>query len=229
MVPTKLELLTAWLPGHAWYLGGEPPVLARAGGFRLDDPAGEVGLDLMAVTDTSGERPVTYQVPLTYRGAPLDGAEDALIGTTEHGVLGTRWVYDGTRDPVLVEQLFAFALGRAEAQAQGVSNTPDPTVTAHFAEPDGLVSASLVRAVDGPSGTDIEILAAPAPGAAGGGAGPRPLVIRFRRVPVDDGAAPAPLDGALGHVTANWLLADGETRGQGPIAVIRDAPAAPAA
>jgi len=37
-------------------------------------------------------------VPLTYRGAPLDGAEDALVGTTEHGVLGRRWVYDGTRE-----------------------------------------------------------------------------------------------------------------------------------
>ncbi len=40
------------------------------------------------------------QVPLTYRGAPLDGADDFLIGTSEHSVLGTRWVYDGCIDPV---------------------------------------------------------------------------------------------------------------------------------
>jgi hypothetical protein len=26
------------------------------------------------------------------RGAPLDGADQALIGTSEHGVLGRRWV-----------------------------------------------------------------------------------------------------------------------------------------
>jgi hypothetical protein len=44
MVPTKLELLTAWLPRQPWYLGAGRPELARAGGFRLDDPAGEVGI-----------------------------------------------------------------------------------------------------------------------------------------------------------------------------------------
>ena len=42
--PTKLELLTTWLPSRPWYDGGaEGPQLARAGGFRLDDPEGEVG------------------------------------------------------------------------------------------------------------------------------------------------------------------------------------------
>jgi hypothetical protein len=39
-------------------------------------------------------------VPLTYRGAPLAGAEESLVGTMEHSVLGTRWVYDGPGDPV---------------------------------------------------------------------------------------------------------------------------------
>src|SRR5207237_9429983 len=39
-------------------------------------------------------------VPLTYRGAPLAQAEEFLVGTTEHSVLGTRWVYDGCGDPV---------------------------------------------------------------------------------------------------------------------------------
>ncbi|HWM37853.1 MAG TPA: 1,4-alpha-glucan branching protein, partial [Streptomyces sp.] len=75
--PTKLDLLNSWLPSRSWYNGdggaGEPE-LAKAGGFRLDDPQGEVGIEFMLVADTSGVRPVTYLVPVTYRGAPLDGA-----------------------------------------------------------------------------------------------------------------------------------------------------------
>ncbi|MEV4114634.1 hypothetical protein [Nonomuraea sp. NPDC049695] len=104
--PTKLELLTSWLPSRPWYVGGAGgPELAKAGGFRLDDPEGEVGIEFMVVTDTSGTHPTSYLVPLTYRGAPLDGAEHALVGTMEHGVLGRRWAYDGCHDPVLVAQL----------------------------------------------------------------------------------------------------------------------------
>ena len=44
MSPGKLELLTVWLPTQPWYLGGgHEPELAKVGGFRLDDPQGEVG------------------------------------------------------------------------------------------------------------------------------------------------------------------------------------------
>lgn len=130
MAPAKLELLASWLPGRPWYLGDRMvPRLTKAGGFRLDDPDGRVGLEFMAVTDASGDEPVTYHVPLSYRGAALTGASDALIGTAEHGALGRRWMYDGTRDPVLVGQLFALILGEAEPQAQSISNTIDPSVT----------------------------------------------------------------------------------------------------
>lgn len=69
--PTKLELLTTWLPTRPWYEGGAgAPELTKAGGFRLDDPEGEVGIEFMAAMDTSGPHPVTYLIPLTYRGAP---------------------------------------------------------------------------------------------------------------------------------------------------------------
>ena len=41
MNPGKLDLLAAWLPAQPWYRQtGQEPELARAGGFRLDDPAG---------------------------------------------------------------------------------------------------------------------------------------------------------------------------------------------
>src|ERR1017187_10634898 len=85
MSPGKLELLTAWLPAQPWYLGaGREPELTRAGGFRLDDPYGEVGIEFLIVTDGSGDRATTYQVPLTYRAHALAGADGGLIGTAEH-------------------------------------------------------------------------------------------------------------------------------------------------
>ncbi len=59
--PSKLELLSSWLPTRAWYRGAAEPVLSRAGGFRLDDPEGEVGMEFMVVVDSSGRRrwPIT--------------------------------------------------------------------------------------------------------------------------------------------------------------------------
>ncbi|MFB7510840.1 maltokinase N-terminal cap-like domain-containing protein, partial [Streptomyces broussonetiae] len=131
--PTKLELLTGWLPTRPWYRGGpNAPVLAKSGGFRLDDPEGEVGIEFMVATDTSTAEPTAYLVPLTYRGAPLQGAEHALIGTMEHGVLGRRWAYDGCHDPVLVTELLSLMAGRAQAQAQSVDETPDHEVTCSY-------------------------------------------------------------------------------------------------
>ncbi|MFD9009046.1 1,4-alpha-glucan branching protein [Streptomyces sp. NPDC059552] len=184
MSPGKLELLAAWLPAQPWYLPtGRPPALARAGGFRLDDPEGEVGIEFMVVTDTSGEEPTAYHVPLTYRGAPLAGAEAALVGTTEHGVLGRRWVYDGPHDPVLPAQLLALFHGRAVPQAQSLSDTPDPTVTARYDGPDPAVADADADAV------------------ARGGAD----ALTVTRVLGD--AAPA--TGSLGEVTAGWTGPDG--------------------
>lgn len=215
--PTKLELLASWLPARPWYRGaGQEPRLAKAGGFRIDDPDGAVGIEFMAVTDAHGDRAVTYQVPLSYRGAPLDGAEHALIGTSEHGVLGRRWIYDGTHDPVLVAQLFALLLGAAEPQDQNTSDTPDPSVTASFAAPGSTASIVPVDVSDGPHGTDLRVRAASRTDqdrAAGH------LTLHISRVLEPHGDAPAP---ALGHVTAGWALPDGTTA-RGPYVVVRGA------
>lgn len=124
MVPGKLELLAGWLPRQDWYAGG--PALARAGGFRLDDPDGEVGIEFLVARDAAA----AYLVPLTYRGAPLEGAGAHLIGTAEHGVLGPRWIYDGTADPVLLGQLAELIQGRARPQHASQSDTPDDSVRA---------------------------------------------------------------------------------------------------
>ncbi len=202
MSPGKLDLLRDWLPAQPWYLpGGRGPELARAGGFRLDDPAGEVGIEFMVVTDGSGPQAVTYQVPLTYRAGTLAGAEGGLIGTAEHGVLGRRWIYDGTRDPVLVAQLAALVHGTAEPQAQSVSNTPDPTVIAWpVADGPVAVAASAIVA-SGPCGTDLRIQAA-----AGDGIRNRLLLVRINRIlRPGDGAGEA----GQPCLSATWRLADG--------------------
>ncbi|MFD8561291.1 CG0192-related protein [Streptosporangium canum] len=105
--PTKLELLSAWLPGRDWYTGPAGEVL-RVAAFRFDDPAGAVGIETMLVR--IGDGPV-HQVPLTYRDAPLAGGDDWMLGTAEHSVLGTRWIYDGSGDPVYAAALASAVLG----------------------------------------------------------------------------------------------------------------------
>jgi hypothetical protein len=107
MSPTKLELLDTWLPGRDWYSGPTGEV-QRVASFRFDDPAGEVGIETMLVR--VGDGPV-HQVPLTYRAAPLAGADERLLGTSEHSVLGKRWIYDGTGDPVYAATLASAILG----------------------------------------------------------------------------------------------------------------------
>ena len=114
------------------------------GGFRLDDPGGQVGIEFMMVADRAGNTDSVYHVPLTYRGAALAGTNAGLIGTAHRaldGVLGRRWIYDGVYDPVLLTQLVALIQGYAQAQAQSVSNTADPTVTNHPVTQGSLTSA----------------------------------------------------------------------------------------
>ncbi|QKW39146.1 1,4-alpha-glucan branching protein [Actinomadura sp. NAK00032] len=207
MTPGKLELLTAWLPTQPWYAGpGPAPRLAKAGGFRLDDPDGEVGMEFMVVTDTSGDRPVTYHAPLSYRGAALDGAEEGLVGTSEHGVLGRRWVYDGTRDPVLVAQLLALLQGRAEPQHQTSGGTPDPSVSAHFTEGTASPLAAITAIENGPDGTAITVATEPS----------GTLTIGVARVLHPHNTA----TDAQTHVTAPWRTPDG-TEHRAPFAVLR--------
>jgi hypothetical protein len=195
LVPSKLELLTAWLPSRPWYRGTGTPDLRKAGGFRLDDPAGEVGIEFAFVTDDSTGAPIAYQVPMTYRSAALPGAEDAFIGNADHGVLGSRWIYDAARDPAAVAQLLALLAGTAAPQAQSVSETPEPAVT---------VAGSLT--LDGPAdvtddedGTRLTV---------------RGSVIRLVRT---CSAGPEPT-GARAVVAAPWTLPDGDVR-RGPVIV----------
>src|SRR4051812_5332793 len=100
ITPTKAELIAEWIPRQPW--GPEAADAVEViGAFRFDDPDGRVGMETHLVS----ARGVTLQVPLTYRDAPLDGAEGALITEMHHSALGNRWVYDGLRDPMFVLML----------------------------------------------------------------------------------------------------------------------------
>jgi hypothetical protein len=95
LTPSKLELLTAWLPTRPWF--SPSAHVQQVGAYRFDDPAGEVGIEALLLQTGDGS---VLHIPLTYRGAPLAGADEYLLGTTEHSVLGRRWVYDACGDPV---------------------------------------------------------------------------------------------------------------------------------
>ena len=197
--PTKLELLTPWLPTRPWYVGDGAPELTKAGGFRLDDPEGEVGIEFMVVVDTSGPAPVAYHVPLTYRAAPLPGAEHALVGTMEHGVLGPRWAYDGMHDPVLRTELLALFEGRAQAMAQSISDTPDHEITHSYTGP--ALSAGPVEVTEDQDATGFAL--------------PDGTVLRLHRRP-----RPTAPEDAAGQVSGVWDAPDG-TRARGVFVTLR--------
>ncbi|MGY3567302.1 CG0192-related protein [Sinomonas sp. RB5] len=146
LVPGKLDLIASWLELQPWSPG--PPAvgrLERVGTYRFDDPQGEVGIEGFLVR--SGE--AVLHLVLTYRGAPLDGAEDALIGTMEHSVLGTRWVYDAAGDPVGRAALIRGARGE---QPQAVLEVHGPEGTTVRAS--DLRVRSVAAAAGEPEGQD---------------------------------------------------------------------------
>ena len=114
--PTKLELVTTYLDGLGW--GGGPVDLV--GGYRYDDPDGKVGIEGLIATRADD----AFHVPVTYRDAPLEGAEAYLIATMDHSVLGKRWVYDAAHDPVAVDA-YLCALAGDQKQAELEVYGPD--------------------------------------------------------------------------------------------------------
>lgn len=118
--PGKLDLLAAWLPRQSWF-AGDPADLTRVAAFRFADPDGEVGLESLLIASGG----TLYQVPVTWRAKELDGGE--LVGTLEHSLLGTRYCYDATTDPVYVAELVrVIREGDTAADLVGTNGEPLP-------------------------------------------------------------------------------------------------------
>ena len=135
--PSKLELVQVWAPTQPWFPAGADVELSNAGAYRVDDPDGEVGIETLLFSVGDGTE---IQVPLTYRGAPLEGAEHHLITTMKHSVLGDRWVYDGAGDPVYIATTATTVLtGKAQAELLVAADAAGSVVRR---EPTALVTSS---------------------------------------------------------------------------------------
>jgi hypothetical protein len=184
--PSKLEALTTWLPTRSWYRGAVTPELTRVAGYRFDDPDGEVGMETMLVR--AGDGPV-YQIPLTYRGAPLEGREEFLVGTSDHSALGPRWFYDACGDPLYARVLSTVILtgageadeialidGREErrqpsmtVRGSGTAGTPAPSVDAIVRVSDGDPTLVVADGVELSIRRVLDSLVLDSPGGAGHG------------------------------------------------------------
>jgi Maltokinase N-terminal cap domain len=161
IIPKKLDALAAWLPGQPWLDGADVSGLIQVGSYRFDDPAGAVGVETLLVR-TADER--LLQVPLSYRAAPLANAEDALVTTMQHSVLGPRWAYDGCADPVAMRALAAAILtGGHEAELELDTGTglerrePTVRVVGSGTPPAAVPELAAVAATDGPDGTVVSV------------------------------------------------------------------------
>lgn len=124
LTPSFAELLPGWIARQRWYARtGSTPRFTHVGGLRYQDPAGEVGIQTWFLRDDSNPRPTIYQVPLTYRGAPVAGLEHALVARAGHSELGERWIYDGCHDPVGAEAILDTILSEATVVSDGAEGT----------------------------------------------------------------------------------------------------------
>ncbi|WP_347039449.1 hypothetical protein AAHB37_04840 [Glutamicibacter halophytocola] len=126
--PVCRQAKTSWSPlgppKQEFYTGKGTPKLQHIGGFRLEDPEGQVGVEPRIYADHSDTSDVVYHLPLTYRDAPLPGGEKYLIGTSEHAILGKRYIYDAAGDPVFTAQARQLLAGNTTARSTIPSPSP---------------------------------------------------------------------------------------------------------
>jgi len=164
ITPSKLEMVAAYLPGVPALAPFVDASLSQIGAYRFDDPAGDVGIETLILTNDAG---AVLQVPLTYRGAPVDGLDDALLGTMEHSVLGDRWIYDACREPVYMGELAGTILsggvGAREVFSASAAGEPEertPSVTVQGTGEAGTAAPSIGAVEVEMIGTDSHLRAA---------------------------------------------------------------------
>lgn len=143
---SKPEILRDFLSERSWGEVGELEIL---GAYRFDDPAGEVGIEchLVRVGET------IYHLPLTYRPAPMAGAEEHLLATMQHSVLGERFVYDGLADELALD-CFRRALSAEQEQAELEIHGQDGTAL-EIRPPDVTLSLEVDEGERAPTGEEL--------------------------------------------------------------------------
>ncbi len=237
MTPALSGLLGSWLPRQRWF-----PVKSAefsfepAGGLRLEaggpvnagaGGAAQFEVSIVAVNypTADGNRTDVVQVPLSFRSAPLAGAESALIGEISGGAggkAGSRWVYDGVHDP-------AFVAAWLELMRNGVT-TPAGNATGYLAESGYRFpfATGTVQVLSGEQSNSSVIV----------DDGASAAIVKFFRVlseghnpEVEIGAAltaghTTEVPATLGWVTGEWELTAGATGGmraaQGELAVAHE-------
>ena len=105
-----------------------------SGSYRLADPAGDVGLEILVGSDP-GRR--LNQLALTYRDQPV--SDEVLLCTMQHSDLGERYVSNALGDPVAVTELIRTIIqgddgaiieggGAATFTIKGTGTEPDADV-----------------------------------------------------------------------------------------------------
>jgi maltokinase-like protein len=176
ITPHFRDFLPPWVARQPWYRGSRVPSLALVGAYRLEDPDGEVGMEAHLLSDGDA----VYQLPMTYRGAPLADAPDAaLIATAEHSELGARWIYDAPADPVWRQAIVRLARDGA-------------TVEGHLASVRGqsLDAGALAADAVGADGLVIDVRRVLVPGAPSADATAAGLVLGTWRPAAPGGHVP---------------------------------------
>lgn len=161
------QLLHRWMPQQRWYPAkGRGVGLRDLGAYRWPTSEPDVEVVTHVVGLDSGDRLDVVQVPLSYRPAPLDGAEAALVGVLETPD-GPRHVSDATHDPVFVRALLG-----ALAQDPGAEPVPvdaasrvlrgEQSNTSIIVEPatGAPVIVKVFRTLHPGANPDVEVLAA---------------------------------------------------------------------
>lgn len=215
------QFLPGWIARQRWYIAtGERPALTYAGHLSFKDPQDQVGIAVLILRDTAGPTPLTYQVPLTYRSAPVPDLDHALIAAGDHDAPTPQWIYDGPHDLAYVRALYAAIEDGTSsdhehdqyAHAQGHPTAEDP----HVHGPGRTIeSAAVLRGEQSNTSIIIE--------ATGPDQQPAPVIVKVFRI-LHSGSNPdVELQSALsasgcgyvpaaaGYLAGSWPGPDGST------------------
>ena len=224
LTPSLPELLTSWLPGQRWFPAkGRDVLLERVGGIRLEDPAGEVGMEVHLIAVVSGDRRDVISVPVSYRSEAAPELDSALLGRAHHEELGERWLYDATADPVFVTAW----LELMRTQASSLDGHTHGAAQDGFPEWEPFLAPLPTKVLKGEQSNTSVIVNAPE----------APLIVKFYRV-VAAGISPdvevsarltevgsVDVPATYGWVTGSWkaIADDGtETWQTGHLSVLRE-------